>query len=535
MTGGPLSPGGEVVVWCPDWPLRAAGVPPTEPAAIVTANRVAVTSPAARAEGVEVGLRRREARSRCPHLRLVDADGGRDARAFEPVVATVGSLTPRVAVTRPGELTFPARAASRWAGGDRPLAYLVRSAVDELTAPDGGSIGARVGVAVGVATATLAARRAPPIERVLVVDPAGTAGFLTPLPIGVLVDHGVPADLVERFVLLGLDTLGALAALPDRSILERFGPAGDRARHLARGLDPERPALREPTGTRRVERRLDPPLDRIDRAAFMAKHLADELGARLTSDGESCSAVVIGAVTVTGEERQRCWRQDGPLRPTEIADRIRWQLDGWMRAPPPARPTGGIVRLWAEPVEVGPDRGRAVGLWGGDAADTERVGRAVTRLTGLLGPEAVTVAELVGSRAPGERIRRIPAGSVTLRPDRPVRAPGRAEQPWPGTLPPPTPTVLPRDPPAVVLIGADGHHIDVDDRGQLTGRPVTLAGPGRPPRPVVTWAGPWPVDERWWHPSLHRRGARLQVVVADGVALLLFRGGAGWHVEGRYG
>ena len=56
------------VVWCPDWPIVSWGVPLEEPAAVTVANRVVATSPAARAEGVQVGQRRRDAQSRCPGL-----------------------------------------------------------------------------------------------------------------------------------------------------------------------------------------------------------------------------------------------------------------------------------------------------------------------------------------------------------------------------------------------------------------------------------------------------------------------------------
>src|SRR5690606_40603262 len=89
----PSGDGGAVrtlVVWCPDWPVTAAGivdgVPVHHPVAVLRANRVVSCSPAARAEGVTVGLRKREAQSRCPHLIVVDHDPAREARAFEPVV-----------------------------------------------------------------------------------------------------------------------------------------------------------------------------------------------------------------------------------------------------------------------------------------------------------------------------------------------------------------------------------------------------------------------------------------------------------------
>ena len=57
------------------------------PAAVVLANRVVACTPAARAEGVRRGLRKREAQGRCPQLVVVADDPARDARAFEPVVA----------------------------------------------------------------------------------------------------------------------------------------------------------------------------------------------------------------------------------------------------------------------------------------------------------------------------------------------------------------------------------------------------------------------------------------------------------------
>ena len=81
-----------LVVWCPDWPLTAAGVGPDEPAAVVVANRVVACSAAARREGVARGLRRREAQGRCPALTVLAPDPARDARAFEPVVAAVESF-----------------------------------------------------------------------------------------------------------------------------------------------------------------------------------------------------------------------------------------------------------------------------------------------------------------------------------------------------------------------------------------------------------------------------------------------------------
>src|SRR6478672_10880152 len=111
-----------LVVSCPDWPVVAAGIPAGEPAVVLHANRVVAASASAREVGVVEGLRRREAQSRCPDLTLVDHDPTRDARAFEPVVQAVATLTPLVEVTQPGMCTLATRGPSRYHGGDEALA-----------------------------------------------------------------------------------------------------------------------------------------------------------------------------------------------------------------------------------------------------------------------------------------------------------------------------------------------------------------------------------------------------------------------------
>ena len=61
------------------------------------------------------------------------------------------------------------------------------------------------------------------------------------------------------------------------------------------------------------------------------------------------------------------------------------------------------------------------------------------------------------------------------------------------------------------------------------------AGAGR----LSWWAGPWPVDERWWDPDQSKAGrtARAQVLVDDderSQALLLCYRQRRWYVEGIY-
>ena len=104
MTNG--QPQRILAIWCPDWPVVAAGIAPDEPAAILHANRVVASSEAARSVGVVRGLRRREAQSRCPELDIGERDIAAEARCFEVVASAIEVFTPRVEVLQPGTAIF---------------------------------------------------------------------------------------------------------------------------------------------------------------------------------------------------------------------------------------------------------------------------------------------------------------------------------------------------------------------------------------------------------------------------------------------
>jgi protein ImuB len=54
------------------------------------------------------------------------------------------------------------------------------------------------------------------------------------------------------------------------------------------------------------------------------------------------------------------------------------------------------------------------------------------------------------------------------------------------------------------------------------------------PVDILGWAGPWPVDERWWAVEEARRCARFQLHLADGRALLVALTAGTWLVEAIY-
>jgi protein ImuB len=705
-----------LLLWCPDWPVTAAeiveGVPAAEAVVVLRGNRVVACSEAARRDGVRRGLRRREAQSRCPHLIVVEYDPARDARAFEPVVAAVEEVAVGVEVIRPGACALAARGPSRYFGGEEAAAERIVEQVAEVCAVE-----SQVGIAEGVFAAGLAARDGR------LIPPGETASFLSGMPIEAI-ERPELIDLLKR---LGIKTLGDFARLPAGDVLTRFGFDGALAHRLAAGHDHRPLAVRQPPPDLDVSETYDEPLERVDVAAFAGRALAEKLHEKLAAYGLACTRLGIEAVTADGQELHRVWRHDGTLTAAAIAERVRWQMDGWLtgaRRGAPARPTAGLVRLRLIPDGVLVHLGLQPGLWGDTGAERERAHRAFSRVQGLLGPEAVVTPVLGGGRSADDQVRLVPWGdertpwkpaadhadpvpdisvapllskeaeaiqlttrrTEVLRPaeadvaveqrawlERKVRKEerartaesaretgeewadawarrtaraelkaqaeeggreegkepagravggirlegngravsgtradgnGRAESgarveepkrgergadvvalsrreegdgrtgngsvvrldvpapppgeggatvialrpggrrarraakaplpPWPGRLPKPAPAVVLNEPLPAVVLDADGRPVGVSARLELTGEPAALVVERSQPVEIGGWAGPWPVDERWWAPGEARRRARFQVVLADGRALLLSLAGGHWVVEAIY-
>jgi protein ImuB len=521
-----------LVASVPDWPVVAAGCSPGTPAAVVFANRVVAVTTAARSEGVRPGLRRREAQGRCPDLAVIAADPGRDGRGWEPVVAAVESLTPAVEILAPGTLSLATLGPSRYFGGDTAFGERVADVVDRTV----GQAVCRVGIADGLFAAGLAARLAGPggPGRVVVVAAGGSREWLAPYPVSALgLEH---EDLTDLLIRLGVRTLGDLAALPGPSVLGRFGASGAAAYRLAQGLDDRLLAARTPPPDLVVAAELDPPEQRIEAAAFVVKALAGELQDRLGSAGLVCTKVAIEVETEHGEHLVRHWRHEGALTAAAISERARWQLEGWLvgagggsAGGGASGPTGGLTLLRLTPEEVRPDGGRQLGFWGGQADSDARAARALARVQGVLGPESVVTAVLGGGRGFVEQVRWVPWGDDR----RASTGPADPPAPWPGRLGNPAPSAVHQPPRSAELRDIHGDPVEVSGRGAMTAAPAALSVEGGPRLAVTAWAGPWPLEERWWEGGGRRR-ARLQLLLESGEAHLVSRESGRWWVEATY-
>lgn len=550
-----MSPPRLAVAWCPHWPVVAADAGAEEAVAVLHASRVVARSRVAGDGGVQVGMRRREAQSRCPGVRLETRHPEREARAFERVVHSVATLVPRLECTEPGTLAFLARGPARYFGGDPAMAALVgrhaAAAIGDALAAVGGVVG--VGVADGRFAATVAARFAAGALGVTtpgvtslgnlgrgepVVVPAGseaTAAFLAPLPVRVLADAaGVDPGFVGLLQRLGLSRLGMLAQLPAADVADRFGPLGAFAHRLATGGDDRLPGATDPPQGRGVQRVFEEPVHHSDALVFVARQMATELVEGL--EGLVCTRLAVTAETEHGERSERVWYRADGLGASAVVERVRWQIDAWARDDVL---TAGVVLLRLDPVEVRPDDGTQITLWGGRTDADDRAARAVARLTALAGEQQVLVPEAVGGRQPNDRYGWVPAALTDLA-DRAGRDhPAQVQAPWPGSLPSPSPAVVHPVPLPVEVLDRAGRPVAVNGRGVVSAPPARLrlthdSRPQHVEQPIVAWAGPWPIDERWWDHRRARRMARFQVLTETGMLLLLGLERGSWSVWAEY-
>jgi protein ImuB len=511
---------------------------------------------------------------------------------FEQMLTAVTAFCPQIEAVEPGVCAFGARGPARYFGGERALADRIIAAIADLGAtarvgvadglfaarlaaqaadPAGtqavragaqaagpaGTQAVRAGAQAAGPAGAQAVRAGPARGRpVLVIPPGRTAEFLARQPVSVLAGQdgagqdgagqdgagqdsaghnragrdGVGQDLVALLNRLGLRTLGDLAALPPGDVASRFGTAGETAYRLARGLGSRPLAVRPPAEDLSVSQEFDPPEPRAEPVVFAAKALAERMHDGLAARGLTCVRVQVRAISADGRESRRLWRHDGLLSAAALADRVRWQLDGWRVPTAPANPADpadvGITVLHLVPDQVVRATGHQLALWG-ETVVSDRVARAAMRVQALLGHEAVLRPVLGGGRDVSERVNHVPFGEK-----REPRLP--AGPPWPGRIMGAAPGVVYPFAREADVTDEAGAAVTVTGRCVLSAAPAWLAADGEPPLRITGWAGPWPLSERWWDPAAARRRARFQLLTGDGRAWLAAVQDGRWLIEAGY-
>src|SRR5438477_10891522 len=318
--------------------------------------------------GVTPGMAMLTADHLCPQATFVLPDEEATDRIRELISASLYDLAPVVEVRGEGIAWLDT------SGVAAPVAS-IRDARHRLLKAIGRE--PRLGLSPGPFSARLAAARARPGHLLRVAD---AREFLAPLPSREL---PLDAEQLERLDLLGLRTLGAVAAIGPRELESQLGHEGRRAVLLARGLEPDQLVAWRPPLISSEHRKFGEPVEdreallRVGRA--LCGDLADELGLR----GAGAKHVRVRLEVESGQPETRESIVRHPLSSTQELFGL---IGSWIKDWQPRAP---ITELWIElPVLEGAGR-RQLRLWAGGDGSSEEVTAALERLQERFGEELV--------------------------------------------------------------------------------------------------------------------------------------------------
>ncbi|WP_456298354.1 hypothetical protein [Corynebacterium rouxii] len=124
-------------------------------------------------------------------------------------------------------------------------------------------------------------------------------------------------------------------------------------------------------------------------------------------------------------------------------------------------------------------------LWGTNKSDEESEQRMITRVQALAGPEFFVTPFQKGGRGSTDCVGWVPVGERRY----------AEERVWSAALPAPLPAIV--DTEDVKITDAQGNAVTIAATMQLSHEPERFHY-GRDTYAVVSWAGPWPVDDAWW-------------------------------------
>lgn len=241
-------------------------------------GRVIGLSQEAAEQGAEEGSPWRQASRRCDEAAIALYD----PEMYQPAAARIAEVLNRFT---PWIEKFPGRESELFAGlgGYEPdLARQLAIEIQESVAAE-----LRLSVSIGAASGRLAARSAANKAAAgsgggapLLIPPGRDRAFLAPLPAAALWE--LRPEALRRLDLLGLRTLGQIAALSPRDLALSLGAGAYRYVRLARGQDdrPVTPWRPEPSEVACMRIEVDQPstpyLDHLlrDMAADLARRLA---------------------------------------------------------------------------------------------------------------------------------------------------------------------------------------------------------------------------------------------------------------------
>lgn len=283
--------------------------------------------PRAAAAGVHPGMRLALAERLCPAARFVPAREERYRAAHDALLAAARRFTTTVESADLGLIYAEVSGLQMRFGSEARLAAQLVWAAEQALQESLGQLPspwAQVGLGNCKFVAEQAACAARPGGSCVV--PAGEErAFLSPLPLSAL-----PADpeMQRRLYLLGVRTLGALAALPRLAVVRQFGPRAGPLHDLACGVDsrPVHPAA-PPLALER-SRTFDNPL--VERAPLLAcvTQIAAELAEMLARRGYQAEGIQLRLESTTGVAHTAGAQVKPPSADTALLSRLAARLLG---------------------------------------------------------------------------------------------------------------------------------------------------------------------------------------------------------------
>lgn len=487
-SGGQQNAQRVTVLWFPDWPVyaasRAEGWDVLHPAAVIAEHRVVACNASARKAGVRVGMKQRHALATCPVLHVAADDPAQQAAVHEELLVELESVAAHIETVRAGLLAFPMHALAKFYGDEDTAVELL------LNATARANVDCLAGTADDLVTATWAARVGKSVE------PGKAGEFVSDLPIEALCIepalHG-PREVMETLRQLGVVKMRDFAALRRSDVAARFGQDAVEWHRIASGQPSREVAPRQVEVPMQVVHEVDDPITNTETAAFVARQAAGRLHEELSSAGDVCLRLAvrarINAPAGYSEptEIERVWRCREPLTEKDTAQRVRWQLDGWItrmrgvgaprkaigreqgrhgireegRQGTTAEDAGfagngdfvqcgefdgdnwdsdgtvGIVAIELAPVETVPAGSIMPGLWGGPDEGVRAARAAAGRAQALIGINAVLRPIPCGGRAVAGRVVTVPYGE-----EDPEEVKVLSTRRWRGELLAPLPSVI---------------------------------------------------------------------------------------------
>lgn len=539
-------------LYIPDFRIQVhrheAGLEPHRALALLTPKgrrlEVCAVSPGAQAGGIQLGMSAAQAEVASPETLLREELPARYDAWHASLLDALQVLTPLVEAERLG-VYYIGMQGLRWLHRDE--AALMEGCLAQALEQ---RLEATAGVASSRFTAWTAARIAPP-GQLRQVRTGDALRFLDGLPLTLL---PTTLELLERFRLVGLDSLGALARLSPRAVERRYGRDGAALYRLARAEDGAYLTPRAPQLPYTRSLLLEMPVEAAEGLIFLLGPLLEALLEQLRQEGRACAAMLLSLRLDLrhADPIEVPVALGAPVTQTRpLIELLRLKL---------ARLSleAGVVELSIQATQVTEpsvpqtDLFIRVGSPSGMAVTLARLGDA-------LGADAVVTARLVDAWRPDQTFLLEPAqtrsGELLLLEERarrtkmpqkrsrssaanpapePVQAPvsqERAEQPLAGgfrRMTPPQALTVVLEPISVREEGTGGA------TGMPTGMPIVALVMGTRRRQVVECRGPFRYQGLWWADDWARD--YYQVLLKDRCELLIFQDHAqgGWFVDGFY-